>query len=267
MKKMRDMAAGAVMLCVALVVTSCNQEDYMTYDTRNDGVYFTRDTLEYAFGVTPVEVRTHEYKFQLQLLGTVADYDREFLYEVMDTTTAVAGKQYVLGKGIVPAGATKGTISVTLLRDGLGGQYPNYEVYKLGLRVVKGNGFSPVLSDKDQWRVLTFSNAVEQPEWKSPSGEKIWSVTKFGVWHPLKFIKMVEYFHTIAIHQPRSYEKMVAEYGENLEHVPFGDFHSFQTMMTKYVFTPMYEYFSDPGNREEILRLYPDFPFDFPKPI
>ncbi|MCF0194229.1 MAG: DUF4843 domain-containing protein [Bacteroidaceae bacterium] len=253
-------------LLLALLLFSCDNEKYMTYDATNDGVYFTRDTLEYAFGVTPVDVRTHDYKFQLQLLGTVADHDREFFYEVTDTTTAVEGRQFRLGKGVIPAGSTRGTITVTLLRDGLGGQYPDYEVYRLGVRVKKGGGFSPVLADKDQWRVLTFSNAVEQPEWRSPSGVKIWSTTKFGVWHPLKFIKMVEYFHTIATHQPRTYEKMVVEYGENLEHVPYGDFHSYQTIMNKYVFGPMYEYFSDPANHDAIVALYPDFPFDFPNP-
>lgn len=267
MKHSRYLLFLPCLLLQSVLLASCDNDDYMTYDTARDGVYFTRDTLRFAFGVIPVEQRTYNYQFQLQVLGTVADEDREFLYEVVaDSTTAVAGEQYIPGRGIVPAGSTQATIDVTLLRDGLGGTYPDYDEYTLALRIVEGNGFKPVLSGSDQYRILTFSNAVEMPDWKNGSGEKIWSVTRFGVWHPLKFIKMVEYFHTIADIQPNSYKKMVEAYGENLEHVPFGDFNMFRTMMNKYVFHPMYLWFSDPANHAAILSLYPDFPFDFPDP-
>jgi hypothetical protein len=29
---------------------------------------------------------------------------------------------------------------------------------------------------------------------------------------------------------------------------------------------PLYEYFSSEANKEEILKKYPDYPFDFPNP-
>ena len=60
---------------------------------------------------------------------------------------------------------------------------------------------------------------------------------------------------------------MVVAYGENLEHIPFGDPNLYRTIFRKYIYYPMYEYFSDPANRDMILAEFPDFPFDFPNPF
>ena len=77
---------------------------------------------------------------------------------------------------------------------------------------------------------------------------------------------MVEFFHSIESVQPETYKKMVKVFGENLEHVQYGDFYPYKTVMNKYVFKPMYDYFIAPENYDEIVELYPDFPFDFPNP-
>ena len=56
-------------------------------------------------------------------------------------------------------------------------------------------------------------------------------------------------------------------YGENLENIEYGDPYQYRTIFKKYIYLPMYEHFNDPANREMILSLYPDFPFDFPNPF
>jgi hypothetical protein len=61
---------------------------------------------------------------------------------------------------------------------------------------------------------------------------------------------------------------MVELYGENLEHIENGNPLStaYGTTFRRYIFKPMYDYFNDSANRDLILELYPDFPFDFPNP-
>ncbi|MCD8317908.1 MAG: DUF4843 domain-containing protein [Paraprevotella sp.] len=255
-------------LSVLWICASCSETDYLVYDTSRSGIYFTKDTLTYSFGVTPVEQRTTVFRIPGRIMGTLSDADRTFAYEVIaDSTTAVEGVQYNIGKPVIPADSINGYIPVELLRDGLAGDYQNgYVSYKLGVRLLNGDGFEPTLDEASQIRVLTFDNAVEQPDWLNANGEKVWYTSTWGVWHPLKLIKMVEYFHAIKDVLPEIYVKMVALYGENLENVPYGDFYVYGTIMKKYVYEPMYEYFSDPANRDEILSLYPDFPFDFPNP-
>lgn len=270
MKNVNKIWAGAVSCLSALMAVTCVScsEEYMVYDTSYSGIYFSDNTLRYSFGVTPVDVRTKEYRIPVDLMGEPSGEERPFAYTIeKGVTTAEEGVQFTIGAPSIEADSIKGYIPVTIWRDALEGDYQNgYVRYKLALRLEANEAFVPTLSAEEQVCVLMFDNAVEQPEWLDYKGDKVWSESSFGVWHPLKFIKMVEYFHNLADVLPESYKNMVEQYGENLENVPYGDFYQYRTIMNKYVIYPMYEYFSSPENRDEILALYPDFPFDFPNP-
>ena len=265
LQKYRSLALIAPMLAV---LGACSPTDYMTYDISDQGVYFTRDTLTYSFSVTPIEVKSYTFKVPFRVMGTIASESRPVAFEVVDTATnAVEGVQYTIGQAVMPADSIDGYIPVVILRDGLEGNYTDgYTKYRLTLRLTTNEYFRPMLDSAAQWRTLTFDNAIEQPNWLDAYGNKVWSKSELGVWHPYKFIKMVEYFHAIADILPETYEKMVAAYGENLEDVPYGDVYLYRTVFKKYVFAPMYDFFNDPANREMILANYPDFPFDFPSP-
>lgn len=251
------------------IAASCEDENYLTYDTDYNGAYFTSDTMQYSFGVLPVEVRTVIVNIPVSIMGPTSSSLRTIGVEVMtDTTTAVEGEHYILHDAVVLADSVSGYIPVELLRDGLKGSFAEgYERYRLGLRLVANENFVPTLNVKNQKFVLNFDNSVEQPNWLNAYGEKVWIERELGKWHPLKFIKMVEYFHAIEDILPETYEKMVLAYGENLENIPFGDPHLYRTIFRKYIYYPMYEYFSNPDNRDFILSEFPDFPFDFPNPF
>lgn len=248
---------------------SCEDTDYMTYDTSNNGIYFLSDTMQYSFSVTPIEQRTHLVKIPVRVMGGISDVARPINFEVItDTTTAEEGVQYRIGEAVVLPDSINGFIPVEILRDGLkGSNAEGYERYRLGLRLLSNDYFIPTLNVLNQKFVLNFDNSVEQPNWLSADGEKVWIERELGKWHPLKLIKMVEYFHALEEILPETYEKMVVAYGENLEHIPFGDPNLYRTIFRKYIYYPMYEYFSDPANRDMILAEFPDFPFDFPNPF
>lgn len=270
MRKINILFKSVLLMPVSVIalLTSCSETDYMTYDTSYSGIYFANDTLKYSFGVTPIDVRTKEYRVPIALMGKPANENRYFSYEtIADKTTAQEGVQYTIGIPIIQADSISGYIPVYINRDELKGDYENGFVrYKLTLKLVPDAVFTPTLSDVERYCVLIFDNAVEQPEWLDPDGEKVWYESQWGKWHPLKLIKMVEYFHALENIQPETYKKMVKLYGENLENVPFADFFQYRTVMRKYVYKPMYDYFSAPENYDEIVGLYPDFPFDFPNP-
>ncbi|MDD6896040.1 MAG: DUF4843 domain-containing protein [Prevotellaceae bacterium] len=265
MKKLKIFAMAAV---AGLSVMSCSETDYMTFDTANNGVYFTKDTLTYSFSVTPIEVKTYTYNVPFRIMGPTSSQQRTVKYSIDESlTTAKAGVQYNIGEAIVMPDSINGYIPVEILRDGLEGTYATgYTRYTLVLRLQENENFKPTLDSESQCRTLTFDNAIEQPEWYNAHGDKVWSVTTLGVWHPYKFIKMVEYFHAIADILPETYKKMVEAYGENLEHIPYGDPYVYGTIFKKYIYQPMYDFFNDPANHDMIVAAYPDFPFDFPKP-
>ena len=254
---------------LALVgVSACQDPDYMKYDSNYTGIYFTRDTLEYSFSVTPVEVRKHVLKVPVRIMGAPSEIDREFAYELIkDSCTAVDGEQYLIGKTVVMADSIQAYIPVEILRDGLKGDYETgYTRYQLGFRLVPNSNFHPTLGEKDQIRIVKFDNAVEQPDWRDAYGNKVWPKESLGSWHPFTLIKMVEYFHAFEAVNPETYKKIANNFGENLEHIPFGDPYPYRSIFTKYIYEPLYQYTNDPANRETILAVYPDYPFDVPNP-
>jgi hypothetical protein len=61
MKRITRYAMMAFALPAALLFIACNDDDYMRFDLSHSGIYFTKDTLNYSFGVTPVEIREYTY--------------------------------------------------------------------------------------------------------------------------------------------------------------------------------------------------------------
>lgn len=257
----------ALSLPIISMFVACEETDYMKYDTSLNGVYFTKDTLNYSFGVMPVEIRSYEYKIPVRVMGGISSEARPVKYIIVDdSTTAVENVHYRIKESVIFPDSIDGHILVEILRDNLEGVYPDYTRYKLGLQLQENNYFTPTLDAASQMRVLSFDNSIEQPDWLDWEGNKVWQEKYLGKWHPYKFIKMVEYFHAIENILPETYKDMVEAYGENLEHIPYGDPSDYRTIFVKYIYTPMYEFFNDEANRDMILSLYSDFIFDFPSP-
>lgn len=255
----------AALLLLATIFVSCD-DNYMKFDLSNSGIYFTKDTLNYSFGVTHTDTLTYTYKIPVQVMGTVSSEKRPIGYCIdSDSTFAEEGVHFTIGEACVLPDSIMGYIPVTIYRNKLEGTYATgYTQYKLCIRLAQNDYFTPTLDSLHQVRVFRFDNSVSQPEWYNAHGEKVWQTKYLGVWHPLKFIKMVEFFHAVKDIQPETYKAMVKLYGENLEHIEFGDPYQYRTVFIKYIYTRMYNYFND--NRDYILSEFPDFPFDFPDP-
>lgn len=265
-KNIKNKILYSVIMMFFMLFVAC-EEHYLKYDTGYCGVYFTNDTLNYSFGIMPVEYKSHTYRIPVSVMGNISKEKRDIGYNILDLTEAEEGVHYTIGDAYVLPDSIIGYIPVTVYRDKLEGTYATgYQTYKLCLQLSANDNFVPTLDSLHQVLVFTFDNAVEQPGWYNDYGEKIWSLEKLGQWHPYKYIKMVEYFHEIEKINPETYYKMVAEYGENLEHIKNGDPENFKTTFDKYIYYPMYLFFSDPANRETIESEFSDFPFDFPNP-
>ena len=276
-----------LMLIASPMLTSCTDDDYITYSSDENGIYFNHDTLVFSFSVLPVDTLTHVINVPVKVMGTLSDQPRTFAYSVErqmpndslqkliympehdQFVWAEEGAQYTVpAEVVIPAGQTEGVIPITIYRSRLEGNYSEgYKHYRLVIRLAENQNFTPTLSESDQIRIVEFDNAIDQPAWYDAYGDKVWYKPELGEWHPYKLIKLVEYFHDVKDVLPETYTKMVALYGENLENVPYGDFHVYRTIFRKYIYSRMYEHFNDPANRDMILSLYPDFIFDFPDPF
>lgn len=272
---MKNLFKSIILTIIGVVsFTACSEADYLKYDISYNGIYFTKDKLKYSFSVSSEEVNSHLFKMPIHVLGCVSDQEREVAYKVVeDSTDAVEGVHYTLGKAIIAPDSITGYIPVTILRDNLEGSYAEgYTTYRLYIELVENDNFTPTLDTLSQARLLQFDNAIDTPEWTNDDGEKLWRPgnphENLGSWHPYTYIKVVEYFHTIKDVEGKeeSYYQMVETWGENLERVKYGSFFPHTDIMRKYVFDKIYKFLNDPTNQEEIKKMYPDYPFDFPDP-
>ncbi len=230
------------------------------------GIYFTNETLNYSFGITPVEIKRYTLKAPVEIKAGLSKVKRSIGYVINPKlTTAVEGVHYELGEAIIEPASINGYIPITIFRENLGGNYSEgYERYQICLELVDNDCFSPI-PDAVQQLVVGFSNAIEQPGWYTPHGNKKWPEA-FGSWHPFTFIKIIEYFHELENILPETYEKIVNDFGENLDNIPYGDYNAYDVIFRKYIIQPLYNYINDPYNREFILSVFPDYPFDVPDP-
>lgn len=272
MKTILNNMAALLTFAALLFFSSC-EENYLKYDATYNGIYFTKDSTSYSFGVTPIETRTHLYKIPVAIMGAKSKEKRYIAYEICpELTKASEGVQYSIGEVCILPDSISGYIPVTINRDNLEGSFQTkYTRYELCIKLLPNENFVPTLDSVHQVHMFRFDNSVEQPEWYNDKGEKIWSKEKLGEWHPLKLIKMVEFFHELEAIKPETYKKMVAEYGENLEHIKNGDPERYKGTFDKYIYSKMYDYFSDPANKETIMSEFDNFfdengNHDFPNP-
>ena len=270
---MKNLFKNIILTIIGVVgFTACSETDYLKYDTSYNGIYFTKDKLKYSFSVSSEDVKSYLFKMPIQVLGAISNQEREVAYRVVeDSTDAEEGIHYTLGKAIIAPDSITGYIPVTILRDNLEGSYAEgYTTYRLYIELVANEHFTPTLDTLSQARLLQFDNAIDIPEWTNDDGEKLWRPgnphENLGSWHPYTFIKLVEYFHTIKNVEGKeeSYYQMVDAWGENLERVKYGSFFPHTDIMRMYVFNEIYKFLNE--NKDEILEMYPDYPFDFPDP-
>lgn len=235
-----------LMTIAVLFITGCSQNDYLVFDEDYSGIYFTEDSLHYSFSTLPIETRTYTQKIPVKIMGKPYSHERIFGVEILpakNNINPIKGQQYLLEEETlkIEADSITGYIPLILLRDGLAGDDENgYTRYELRLKLVENNNFTPTLSESDQNVVVTFDNSIERPTWFS---EEVW-ISKCGEWAPIKLIKIMEYFHTILKENaPSTYQKMVADIGENWEDVTYGWPTDYNYTVKKYILIPCYEYF------------------------
>lgn len=120
-------------MAMPLVFLSCNEDEIVTFDSDDAGIYFQSggqryffiniddyvDSTYYSFSEEADDVTEHVLSARLRTLGKVRDYDRK-VRVVVDTenSTAIEGTHFRadLNNIVIPAGASEVQVPVTFLR-------------------------------------------------------------------------------------------------------------------------------------------------------
>ena len=131
--------------------------------------------------------------------------------------------------------------------------------WQVAFRLLSTDDFEPE-AEVATVSIASFNNIVEPPQWKDWSGKVVWPNYKLGVWDPVKWVKFMEYFRAMEQTAPATYKGMVDMYGPNLENVQYGWMDEYNYAATKYILTPMYDFFAA---NPELLQSGKN---DIPKP-
>ena len=88
-----------IALATAAAAISCSETDYMTFDSADSGVYFTKDTLTYSFSVTPIEIKTYTYHVPFRIMGPTSKEQRKVSF-IIDPALTVSLPPYHTACGI-----------------------------------------------------------------------------------------------------------------------------------------------------------------------
>lgn len=245
-------------LIIALIVpiaflSSCKKDKPVAFDKTFSGIYFTTDSINYSFSVTPLSVHQYLLQVPVEIMGVPESADRTFGAEILpDRTTATPGVQYKInGSMIVPKDSIHGFIPVLINRDSLG-----TNDYSIHFRLTATNGFTPVNGNFKEI-IVVFNNRVEPPKWVDWQGKPTWPEFYLGVWNPLTYVKFIELFRNLQNIVPETYNAMVTLYGPDLANVTYGWPYDYQNTMNKYVLIPLYQYF---------MEQHPDLGVKIPRP-
>lgn len=122
-----------VLMALPLLFTACNEDEIMTFDSDDAGIYFQYggqirffinideyyDSIRHNFGQDADDVKEYTLTTRLRTMGKVRDYDRKVRVVVDEAnSTAIRGTHFTadLENIFIPAGASEVEVPVTFLR-------------------------------------------------------------------------------------------------------------------------------------------------------
>lgn len=241
MKNYKNITLLSFLAVAGMFLYSCKESSLVVDDQDIKGIYFQKDSINYSFGVTPLEVESHTLQIPLRIMGTPSESDRNFTVKVNPAnTTAQANVHYQLSDQlVVKADSINAYLQIKIDRQSL-----EQNTYKVELNLEEDQNFKPV-NENFKKVVVYFNNRVERPDWKDYAGKQTWPDYKLGNWNPLTYVKFIELFRDMKNTAPSTYDAMVKEFGEDLVNVTYGWAWSYDFSLQKYVLAPLYKYFME----------------------
>ena len=150
------------LLCLIVILSSCQKSDIMLYQQRA-GVYFSTYEYAYSFAEHPGG-DSAVLRLPVEITGSPVDYRREFKVTLpsVDTLTTAESDQYRIGTGIVEAGEQDGFVDLTIYRD----SRLKDSVYKVYLCIQKTPDFPEVRLNRFFMSVSFTEKIIKPVNWE-----------------------------------------------------------------------------------------------------
>ncbi|WP_418991080.1 DUF4843 domain-containing protein [Alistipes sp.] len=192
----RFFRSSVVLFAAAVLIGGCNKSEVETFESQNR-IWFTQkisiknewiylNEQEHSFALYPGK-NSIKVPFQVNLMGDLADYDREFKVVAVDSLTTAVDSEYEVSSSVLRADQTIDTLWVRLIKSA---RLDNEEV-KLTLYMAENENFAPGYSNSLQVTV-SFSNKPVQPEWWTDEMSQIF----LGPYSEKKFVALFTFATT-----------------------------------------------------------------------
>lgn len=184
-------------LFIGLCIASCHETDYPTFDDSVIDIYFTQDSVNYSFGVTPLSTTEHVVELPVRIIGaSVKEVARNFKIEVVDKrTNAESPLHYTVPEQLtLEKDSVNAVVPVTLKRSALGDTE-----WTVAFRLLPNDYFNPTAQTEKEISceaIITFNNVVSKPNWTTWNGSFGWSESNMGPWNPVVYVTFHGFFST-----------------------------------------------------------------------
>lgn len=141
-----------------LILSACQKEEIMTYDTNRSAINFISKTNEYTFLTNPEDV--YIQKVEVRIMGDAVEYDRSFSVKVVASETTAQADQYEIIDAVVKAGEFEGTLSVRLFNSDMLAD----TTLNICVEMIDSDDFLAGNIDKNKFTVK-FTDQVVVPTW------------------------------------------------------------------------------------------------------
>lgn len=135
-------------LFIGLCIASCHETDYPTFDDSVIDIYFTQDSVNYSFGVTPLSTTEHVVELPVRIIGaSVKEVARNFKIEVVDKrTNAESPLHYTVPEQLtLEKDSVNAVVPVTLKRSALGDTE-----WTVAFRLLPNDYFNPTAQTRER---------------------------------------------------------------------------------------------------------------------
>ena len=244
------------LICILVmgIFYSCNQEDYMLYDTgKKDALYIEYknsknllvDTMSYSYGFDWATEYTFSIPVKVQ--GMPADFDRKIVLEPVADTDMVLGIHYTINEEdlYIRKNEVATSVRVTLLRENDLALKSREFTLTLGLKT------SAEFDTVGQSTLTILYSDIEpefRPEWWA---DDLYDIPKYRYDLIQHFFRL---FYATADLNPVVYNEMIGRYGEFFINAAKmqGPFAMYENYLARYVLLPMYEYYEE--NDPQVLE-------------
>ncbi len=146
-------------MLVAMVFTSCEEQEIMKYDKDRAAINFTKSKVYYSFLKTGEQTDIYDISFTIN--GLTAAHDRSAQFEIVADSTTATVADYEIISAIVPTDSVAGILKIKVIRPST----PQFDDRRVYFRTQTNDVFIPGLEAFSDCELIITNTLIHPLHW------------------------------------------------------------------------------------------------------